>query len=142
MPPTSKTRRQYVPSSTAVVTWGASFGAAVTDTAGRHPLPLAPGIPTPIPRGTTALCSVTVTLPDFEVTNDRDAEPLGPTCVVQVTVVGEVTDVGAVVADSSPQEMVQKLTSSIQTAAVRVAVVTSVRTEWKTPPPLAAHRCR
>ena len=118
MPPTSKTRTQYVPSSTAVVSCGASFGAAVTDTAGRQPLPLLRH-PHTDPSGTAALCSVTVTVPACEVTNDRDAEPLVPTCVVQLTVVGEVTDVGAVVADSSPQEMVQKLTSSIQTATVR-----------------------
>ena len=118
------------------------MGAAVTDTAARHPLPLAPGCPRRFRGPPRRLCRVTVTEPACEVTNDREAEPLVPTCVVQVTVVGEVTDVGAVVADSSPQEMVQKLTSSIQTAAVRVAVVTSVRTEWKTPPPLAAHRCR
>jgi hypothetical protein len=37
--------------------------------------------------------------------------------VVQLNVVGEVTDVGAVVADSSPQDPPQKLASSTQTVA-------------------------
>jgi len=142
MPPTSKTRTQYVPSSTAVVSCGASFGAAVTDTAGRQPLPLAAGTPTPTPSGTAALCSVTVTVPACEVTNDRDAEPVVPRCVVQLTVVGEVTDVGAVVSDSSPQDTVQKLASSTQTVTHRAVVVTSERTEWKTPRLRAVRRCR
>ena len=110
----SKTRTQYVPSSTAVVS-GASFGAAATDTAARHPLPLAPGTPIPMPRGTAALCSVTVTLPLFDVTNDRVARPLLPMSVVQLTVVGEVTDVGAVVAESSPQDTLQKLGYTFRT---------------------------
>jgi hypothetical protein len=98
--------------------------------------------PIPTPSGTAALCSVTVTVPACEVTNNRDADPVVPRCVVQLTVVGEDTDVGAVVSDSSPQATVQQLASSTQTVTHRAVVVTSERTERKTPPPLAAHRCR
>ena len=89
----------------------------MTDTAARQPLPLAPGTPTPIPSATAASCRATVTEPACEVTNDREAEPLVLMCVVQLNVVGEVTDVGAVVADSSPQDALQKLASSTQTVA-------------------------
>lgn len=93
------------------------MGAAVTDTAARQPLPLAPGTPTPIPRATAASCRATVTEPACEVTNDREAEPPVPRCVVQLNMVGDVTDVGAVVADSSPQDALQKLPSSTQTVS-------------------------
>jgi len=88
------------------------------------------GTPTPRPSGASLDINVTVRVPAWVVSNDRDAVPPGPTMPVHVSVTGDVVVVVGVVGVSDPHADANTATAHKSAERKCLCIVSGGRTGW------------